>query len=488
MRFITNSQRKCFGLTEIQDHWVQIEVKPSPHDDFKTYAFLNGNTIEKLIKIGDNEYMEYALNEQISDDKELLLRKTPNGKDFRLSASELYKRSPIGMVLSYDSGHISLYSQENKKNYYDSAYETERITALDGFFLWAEQWEKETSEQDMENVDSFKNEKAKHVKYQEGDVFFFKINRRTYGYGRILLDYDKFRREGKPFWDILMGKALVLSVYHIVTDIPNLSISDIQKKKSLPSRIIADNVLYYGEYKIIGNIPVTGEEDYPIMYGRTISALDSRKTTMFQRGSTFVKLDNADPLHSEFTNNGVSFGYYFDLSVLKKCIKENSNEPYWDLDKHYAKADLRNPCNCKKLKAIEILNTKGWYKNMIEENDWRLEIAPNGLDNEELVKEDVATFFEARKNEWDGKNPFEFWDHDHCVFCYEKFMIETADKQPFAYHTQDYDIWICEICYNDFKERLNWKLVENKNGFPIYSFLIEKGKDGCIMTRRIMKK
>jgi len=124
---------------------------------------------------------------------------------------------------------------------------------------------------------------------------------------------------------------------------------------------------------------------------------------------------------------------------------------------------------------------------MIEENDWRLEVAPKDLDNEKLIKEDVANFYKVRKDEWDGKNPFEFWDHDHCAFCFEKFMVETAAEQPFAYRSQDYNTWICETCYNDFNEKFKWKLIENKNEKPNYLHLIETSKD-CIAVSRIIER
>ena len=103
------------------------------------------------------------------------------------------------------------------------------------------------------------------------------------------------------------------------------------------------------------------------------------------------------------------------------------------------------------------------YKWVLDTTDWRLCGQEKWLSNEKLIKEDVAIFYKARKEEWDGKNPFDLWDHDHCDFCYEKFMIETAIEQPFAYRSQDYNAWICETCYNDFKEKFNWKLTQNKN-------------------------
>jgi hypothetical protein len=52
------------------------------------------------------------------------------------------------------------------------------------------------------------------------------------------------------------------------------------------------------------------------------------------------------------------------------------------------------------------------------------------------------------------------WDHDHCVFCWSKFMEE---KQPDALHagytTADSYYWICSRCFDDFKDRFAWRLA-----------------------------
>ena len=53
------------------------------------------------------------------------------------------------------------------------------------------------------------------------------------------------------------------------------------------------------------------------------------------------------------------------------------------------------------------------------------------------------------------------WDHDHCEFCHETFSEEEGDLHQ-GYATTDNYYWICEKCYNDFKDMFKWKLVEGK--------------------------
>ena len=60
---LTNDQRKCFALVPVRDQWERIEAKPSPYDQFKTYLYLEGDTIVKCILSGDSQYCEYELSE-----------------------------------------------------------------------------------------------------------------------------------------------------------------------------------------------------------------------------------------------------------------------------------------------------------------------------------------------------------------------------------------------------------------------------------------
>ena len=53
-------------------------------------------------------------------------------------------------------------------------------------------------------------------------------------------------------------------------------------------------------------------------------------------------------------------------------------------------------------------------------------------------------------------------DHDHCEFCLAKFA--EADVIPEALHagyaTLDKYRWICQQCFDDFRPRFEWTVVE----------------------------
>ena len=348
---LTNEQRMCFALLDVNELWERIEIKASPYDKFKTILYINGDVAVKGITCGDEEYSEFELSEKVTPDRKYLLPKTSKGKPVLLSSANVLKRKGVGMCLSYYKNSIDFYNENTQRAYFNNVYLNDGIHDLNGFIKWIEKWCKETTSSDITDVLSFSRQERKHIRYQEGDVFRFKIGCRLYGYGRLILNYDRMRKNKEPFWDVLMTKPLVCSVYHIVTERDDVGIDELKKLKSLPSVIIADNSLYYGEFEIIGNLPVTDSEDYPIMYGNSIRF--GEKAICYQCGKIYRKIENEKALYTGFINNSVSFKLNFKLDVLLDCIKENSNDPYWTNKYYYVGNDLRNPIHNDKLKEIK---------------------------------------------------------------------------------------------------------------------------------------
>ncbi len=343
----TNEQRKCFGLLPVEDHWVRVEPKPSPYDQHSTVAYVDGNVIRKYIATGKDRYCEYELCQTLSEDGKYLLPKTEKGKPVLFTAASLEKRSGIGMCLSYlqhntGSSYIDLYSHDTQKCYYSNNNEPTHMEGIGDFQQWVENWCAETTEADLADVATFAAESRQHVKFQEGDVFRFKINRRLYGYGRILLDYARMRKKKEPFWDILAGKPLACSVYHIITERDDVTVEELKSLASLPSGHMMDNKLFYGEYQIIGNIPIGEHEDYPIMYGNNYYA--RYLAVYLQCGKLYRKIPDKEAFSNDFRMAGIGFHLYANLSVLRQCIREGSNAPFWERQvRNLCNNDLRNP-------------------------------------------------------------------------------------------------------------------------------------------------
>ena len=83
---------------------------------------------------------------------------------------------------------------------------------------------------------------------------------------------------------------------------------------------------------------------------------------------------------------------------------------------------------------------------MIEPTDWRLNNQAQYLTGAVLVW-----------NRYAPANPDN--DHDHCEFCWTKFMREGVHETlAEGYSTPDRYRWICEPCFADFQARFGWQV------------------------------
>ena len=84
---------------------------------------------------------------------------------------------------------------------------------------------------------------------------------------------------------------------------------------------------------------------------------------------------------------------------------------------------------------------------MREPNDWRLTTQEKYLKGVQLEWKDYA-------------RPSETWDHDHCSFCWAKFMDASQPEMLKAgYATPDEYYWVCPTCFEDFKDLFGWKVA-----------------------------
>jgi hypothetical protein len=87
---------------------------------------------------------------------------------------------------------------------------------------------------------------------------------------------------------------------------------------------------------------------------------------------------------------------------------------------------------------------------MATDYDWCLQGQERYLLGVTLVHRDYCRY---------DKNPKR--DHDHCKFCWAKFMVEDQpDVLHEGYCTEDEDNWICPRCFHDFNAQFNWRVIE----------------------------
>ncbi|MCM1258049.1 MAG: immunity 26/phosphotriesterase HocA family protein [Roseburia sp.] len=330
---LTNEQRKYLGLELVEPNWERVELpsnclKPELSTG-KNILFFDGDVLRKVIFLYNYDsgfFSEDSYRLPTQDNRTMIAPLTKRGKPKRLNGVNIQRCTPYGVYVKYDGGTFRIANHTTQQTYYSSAEEGIPPMEQGAFQKFLDKWIKDTTDVDLADIQSFAHRKRKHCKYKEGDFFRFKYDRRNYGYGRILLDVRKFIKDGGTFWDVLFGKPLCVSVYHIITENPNVSVEELQTLQSCPSQYIMDNRFFYGEYEIIGNAPAPENADYPIMYGRSIDYHDQNKIC-FCRGREYreIPLEGNELFPTDFSNKGIGFCVKADGNIAITVGQKNGN-------------------------------------------------------------------------------------------------------------------------------------------------------------------
>ena len=373
---LTNEQRKYLGLNPIEEHWEVIDIKG-------TLYYFAGNVIKKQISTSGYKeetfrYEECELDIETTENRTIVLPKTAKGRPKKLNFTATQSFKPINVYFAYAGERITIASHTTQKTYYTEVLKNGDATAaLD---IWLKNWINGTTKDDLEELETFKNEKRLHQKYKEGDIFAFKIGRRQYGFGKILIDIVK-RRKTEEFKQNknyglanLMGTALIVKVYHKISDSIDVNIDELEKGLSLPAQAIMDNRIYYDEYKIIGNREVTNRDldDAPISTSKSINHQD-RDIAYLQYGLIYKEMslyeykmyEDERWYHKNYREEGI--GFSLDLDALEGCIEAHSNEPFYCNE---VRSGLNNPFN--KIDKNAIFEAFGLDGNLDYEGNLKL--------------------------------------------------------------------------------------------------------------------
>ena len=347
---LTNEQRKYLGLIPVEEHWELVKF------DNGIYYYFEDDIIKKEIKVSKNYYHEAELNEKTAENRTMILPKTKRGKIKKFNYTATQSFSPFGTYFTFSTNGVIIANYTTQRTYYSEIFSEKEKISLDDLKKWLDKWMKETTEEDLEEIEEFKNAKRKHCKFNEGDFFAFKINRREWCFGRILLDVSKLRKDenfkkNKNYGLAnLMGKPLIIKVYHKISDNKNIDLKELSKCLALPSQAIMDNIFYYGEAIILGNLPLKPEEnDMFISVSESISGID-KNIAYLQYGLIYreIPLSDYEKLIKELkigaqTLRREGIGFVIDTYKLKECIEAKSNSPFWEKYKKYNVPDLKNP-------------------------------------------------------------------------------------------------------------------------------------------------
>lgn len=347
---LTNEQRKYLGLIPVEEHWELVKF------DNGIYYYFEDDTIKKEIKVSKNYYHEAELNEKTAENRTMILPKTKRGKIKKFNYTATQSFSPFGTYFTFSADGVIIANYTSQRTYYSETFTEKEKISLDDLKKWLDKWMKETTEEDLEEIEEFKNAKRKHCKFNEGDFFAFKLSRREWCFGRILMDVSKLRKdenfEKNKNYGLahLMGKPLIIKVYHKISDNKNIDLKELSKCLALPSQAIMDNIFYYGEAVILGNLPLKPEEnDMFISVSESISGID-KNIAYLQYGLIYreIPLSDYEKLIKELkigaqTLRREGIGFVIDTYKLKECIEAKSNYPFWEKYKKRNVPDLKNP-------------------------------------------------------------------------------------------------------------------------------------------------
>ena len=347
---LTNEQRKYLGLIPVEEHWELVKF------DNGIYYYFEDDIIRKEIKVSKNYYHEAELNEKTAENRTMILPKTKRGKIKKFNYTATQSFSPFGTYFTFSTDGVIIANYTTQRTYYSEIFSEKEKISLDNLKKWLDKWTKETTEEDLEEIEEFKNAKRKHCKFNEGDFFAFKISRREWCFGRILLDVSKlkkdenFKKNKNYGLANLMGKPLIIKVYHKISDNKNIDLKELSKCLALPSQAIMDNIFYYGEAIILGNLPLKPEEnDMFISVSESISGID-KNIAYLQYGLIYreIPLSDYEKLIKELkigaqTLRREGIGFVIDTYKLKECIEAKSNSPFWEKYKKRNVPDLKNP-------------------------------------------------------------------------------------------------------------------------------------------------
>ena len=347
---LTNEQRKYLGLIPVEEHWELVKF------DDDIYYYFEDDIIRKEITVKENYYHESELNVKTSENRTMILPKTKRGKIKKFNYTATQSFSPFGTYFTFSADGVIIANYTSQRTYYSETFTEKEKISLDDLKKWLDKWMKETTEEDLEEIEEFKNAKRKHCKFKEGDFFAFKLSRREWCFGRILMDVSKLRKdenfEKNKNYGLahLMGKPLIIKVYHKISDNKNIDLKELSKCLALPSQPIMDNIFYYGEAVILGNLPLKPEEnDMFISVSESISGID-KNIAYLQYGLIYreIPLSDYEKLIKELkigaqTLRREGIGFVIDTYKLKECIEAKSNSPFWEKYKKRNVPDLKNP-------------------------------------------------------------------------------------------------------------------------------------------------
>lgn len=372
---LTNKERKFFGLDPIIDTWERVIFAGDRYRP-ESVLYFDGQIIKRHIVTTREEYFEKHFDE-LTRDRSVLLPKTSRGKEKKLTAATLEQRKPHGVYLSvHRSRGLSVGSYASQTSFYRSDWEMRVGGDEDPQFLIRD-FIQNSPVNHLDEIQKFKTLRRKHIRFKSGDYFCMKLNRTEFGFGRVLLDIHELRKVGDlprtHGLNLIMMMPVLVQLYAFKSDSKHIDLSVLDQCSKLPAALMADNLLLYGEYEIIGHEKLEEREfDFPISYGQCI---DQRRVVFLQWGlihkelpmTRFSKFIQGEEPYDQnpFGFYSIGFRPHYGTRDVLQAVSNNGEFDYEESSDYMARRDLRNPRNeaiRREILSIFGLNPEGSYE------------------------------------------------------------------------------------------------------------------------------
>jgi len=171
---LSNTEREYLGLDKVKPNWEKVILKGDTYRE-SSILYFEDITIKKHIISSSTQYVEYQYDE-LTKNREIILPKTTKGKEQKLTASVLSTKTPIGVYFSLNKfGYLLIGNHTTKTTFYSSFWEGKKQKPENKLNFWVDDFIKNSDENHIEQINTFKNTKKKNVKYKSGDFFHTKL-------------------------------------------------------------------------------------------------------------------------------------------------------------------------------------------------------------------------------------------------------------------------------------------------------------------------
>jgi len=282
IEIIKEEYRPFFGLNKIEENWTRIQLNSS------VTTFYDGDNLVKVIDntlvLKDNGFLEGVYREfdtsDLTESRMYMLPKTDRGKKKKIIPSLILNMIPQGCnfhILIETKHPKSMIFLSNFRNHQEIRITGfDNVKTLDQINAFFDEFIQTCPSDYFKKIDRLRNARHTTVKYRVGDIFRFDVDRSHYGYGLIVASIPELKKEKLILPPhgllMLMGQALIIRLYKISTDNPNLKNGDLKNIDLMPALAMMDNAIFWNTYPIVDHKPLSENDiDFPFQYGTILN-------------------------------------------------------------------------------------------------------------------------------------------------------------------------------------------------------------------------